>query len=122
MRKFSLNLKDKVLLNNCQSRTGYSFQSQKAQESPKANQKLWASTAQIARQLSLWESPQQNPENFAPKKRQKPQISSVPGTSPKQRDRYRVVCRDQILGDRLSIEQALELAKTGSSQFNHPAK
>jgi hypothetical protein len=46
--------------------------------------------------------------------RQKPQISSIPGVSPKQRDRYRVVLGDRILGDRLSIDQAIALAKGGS--------
>jgi hypothetical protein len=45
--------------------------------------------------------------------RQKPQISSIPGVSPKQRDRYRVVLRGAILGDRLSIDQAIAFGKRG---------
>lgn len=44
---------------------------------------------------------------------QKPQIASIPGTSPKQRDRYRVVLGGQILGERLTIDQAIALAKRG---------
>jgi len=43
----------------------------------------------------------------------KPQICSTPGTSPKERDRYRVTFQGQILGDHLSIDQAIELAKRG---------
>jgi hypothetical protein len=45
--------------------------------------------------------------------RQKPQISSIPGVSPKQRDRYRVVMGDRILGDRLTLDEALKLAQGG---------
>ena len=48
-------------------------------------------------------------------KQRKPQIQSVPGTSPKQRDRYRVVLGDEILGTRLTLDEALELAKGGAS-------
>lgn len=44
---------------------------------------------------------------------QKPQISSIPGTSPKQRDRYRVILGGEILGERLTLDQALALAKRG---------
>jgi hypothetical protein len=45
---------------------------------------------------------------------QKPQILSVPGISPKQRDRYRVVMGDRILGDQLTLDEALLLAKGGA--------
>jgi hypothetical protein len=41
----------------------------------------------------------------------KPQIVSVPGILPKERDRYRVVLGDRILGDRLDLDEALKLAK-----------
>jgi hypothetical protein len=41
---------------------------------------------------------------------QKPQISSIPGISPKQRDRYRVTVENRILGDRLTLDEAIFLA------------
>jgi hypothetical protein len=44
---------------------------------------------------------------------QKPQISSIAGISSKQRDRYRVMLGDEVLGDRLTLDEALELAKGG---------
>ncbi|HEY9892131.1 MAG TPA: hypothetical protein V6D37_10065 [Candidatus Sericytochromatia bacterium] len=58
------------------------------------------------------DSSQLNLSNFA-RKRQKPQIESIPGISPKQRDRYRVVLRGEILGDRLTLDEAIALAKGG---------
>jgi hypothetical protein len=45
--------------------------------------------------------------------RPKPQISSIPGVSPKQRNRYCVSLGTQILGDRLTIDEAIKLAKRG---------
>lgn len=45
--------------------------------------------------------------------RHKPQISSIPGISPKQRDRYRVTLGNQVLGNFLTIDEALKLAKQG---------
>jgi hypothetical protein len=50
------------------------------------------------------------------KKGQKPQISSVPGVSPKERNRYRVMLGAQILGMHLTIDEALELAAKGGEQ------
>jgi hypothetical protein len=44
------------------------------------------------------------------KKKQKAQIVSVPGISPKERDRYRVLLGDEILGDRLTMDEAIALA------------
>ena len=44
----------------------------------------------------------------------KPQILSIPGISPKQRDRYRVLLGDRILGDRFIQGEAIVLAKGGS--------
>ena len=41
----------------------------------------------------------------------KPQISSVPGISPRERHRYRVTLGSEVLGERLILDQALELAK-----------
>jgi hypothetical protein len=43
----------------------------------------------------------------------KPQISSIPGLSPKERRRYRVMLGDVILGDLLTIDEALELVRGG---------
>jgi hypothetical protein len=43
----------------------------------------------------------------------KPQIVSIPGISPKRRDRYRVMIGERILGDNLSLDEALILAKRG---------
>jgi len=40
----------------------------------------------------------------------KPQILSIPGVFPKQRDRYGVVLGDRILGDRLTLDEAITLA------------
>lgn len=48
-------------------------------------------------------------------KPQKPQISSVPGTSVKQRNRYRVLLGEKVLGDRLTLNEALKVAKRGGS-------
>jgi hypothetical protein len=42
--------------------------------------------------------------------RHKPQISSIPGISPKQRDRYRVMLSDVVFGDRLTFDEAIALA------------
>jgi hypothetical protein len=49
------------------------------------------------------------------RKPHKPQISSIPGISPKQRDRYHVVLGDEILGDRLTLDEAIALVKGGAS-------
>ncbi len=43
----------------------------------------------------------------------KPQIQSTPGISPKQRNRYRVSFGTKILGDRLTLDEAITLAKRG---------
>jgi hypothetical protein len=53
-----------------------------------------------------------SPSSFEPskKKRQKPQISSSPGVSPRDRHRYRVTLGEEILGDRLTITETLKLA------------
>jgi hypothetical protein len=50
-----------------------------------------------------------------PKKRRKPQISSVPGVSVKDPFRYRVMVGDRILGEYLAIDEALQLAGGGES-------
>jgi hypothetical protein len=44
---------------------------------------------------------------------QRPQIASVPGASRKERQRYRVLFGKQILGDRLSLGEALKMAQGG---------
>ncbi len=46
-------------------------------------------------------------------KRQKAQISSIPGVCPKERNRYRVSVDGVILGNCLSVDEALRLAKGG---------
>jgi hypothetical protein len=48
--------------------------------------------------------------------RHKPQISSIPGISPKQRDRYRVVRGDVVSGDRLTLDEAIALANQSTHQ------
>jgi len=45
---------------------------------------------------------------------QKPQIVSVPGISPKQRDRYRLMRGDEVLADFLSLDEAIALVKGGA--------
>jgi hypothetical protein len=47
--------------------------------------------------------------------RHKRQISSIPGISPKERHRYQVTLGGEILGDRLTLDEALKLLKAGSS-------
>ena len=46
----------------------------------------------------------------------KPQISSLPGMSPKERHRYRVALGSEVLGTHLTLDQALLLA----NQSTHP--
>jgi hypothetical protein len=46
--------------------------------------------------------------------RQKPQILSIPGISPKELHRYRVILGSEVLGDRLTMDEALLLAKGGA--------
>ena len=48
-----------------------------------------------------------------PGKAEKAQISSIPGASPKERNRYRVTIGTRILGDRLTADQAQRLAQGG---------
>lgn len=65
-------------------------------------------------QLSLpLETPQHKPEEFALQKCSKPQISSTPGIPPKEKHRYRVSLGNRILGDRLTLDEAIALAKRG---------
>jgi hypothetical protein len=64
------------------------------------------------KQLNLWE-PQQSPVPEVGLFRHKPQIVSTPGICPKERCRYRVVLGGEVLGDRLTLDEALKLAKGG---------
>jgi hypothetical protein len=66
-----------------------------------------------SKQLNLWE-PLQSPVPEAVLFRQKPQIVSIPGISPKEPHRYRVTLGGQLLGDRLTMDEALLLAKGGA--------
>ena len=75
-----------------------------------------ATQAKHFQQLCLaLEPPQIKPEAeyLLHGKRHKPQITSIPGISPKQRNRYRVVLGREILGERLTLDEALKLAKGG---------
>ena len=61
-------------------------------------------------------------ELFAPQCiRHKRQITSIPGISPKERHRYRVLMGDRILGDRLTLDEAIALAKPVNSKSNNPS-
>jgi hypothetical protein len=51
----------------------------------------------------------------------KPQISSTPGASPKQRDRYRVLLGEQVLGDNLTLDEALSIAKGEGTLMRSPS-
>jgi len=79
-------------------------------QSPQAKQSERVSErrSQQYRQLGLFDP--QSTEVLPQIKSQKPQISSTPGTSPKVRNRYRVRLGDEILGDHLSLDEALALA------------
>jgi hypothetical protein len=68
-----------------------------------------ATQAKQSHQLCL---PSELPEIHGAKPR-KPQISSIPGASIKEKNRYRVLLGDQILGDHLTLDEALKLAKGG---------
>jgi hypothetical protein len=68
--------------------------------------------SQQSKQLTIWESPQ-SPVPEAGLFRHKPQIVSAPGVSPKERSRYRVTLGGEVLGDRLTLDEALKLAKGG---------
>jgi hypothetical protein len=67
-----------------------------------------------SKQLTIWET-QQSPVAEAGLFRNKPQIVSIPGISPKERHRYRVLLGDKVLGDFLSLDEAIALANGGAS-------
>ena len=46
----------------------------------------------------------------------KPQIKSIPAISPREKHRYRVVLDGVILGDKLSLEEALAAAGMGGAK------
>jgi hypothetical protein len=62
-----------------------------------------------AEQLTIWKTPQ-NPAPSVKLFRQKPQIVSISGISPKERHRYRVILGNEVLGDRLTLDEAIALA------------
>ena len=78
------------------------------QNSPPNRRVRELSTTQETLQLELFPLPK-----ALPKKRHKPQISSVPGAHPLERNRYRVMVGGEILGDRLTLDEALVIAKRG---------
>jgi hypothetical protein len=82
-------------------------------QSPKkerAMQKYFIILSQLGEDLH---PPEQAALLAALKKQQKPQISSIPGIPPKERNRYRVILGDRVLGNQLNLEQAVALAKRG---------
>ncbi len=68
------------------------------------------STAIISRNRTL---PQGDPQvcELPPLQRQKPQISSIPGVSAKEKNRYRVTLGGVILGAQLTSQEAYLLAQ-----------
>jgi len=60
----------------------------------------------------------QKPQQQAFQRRRKAQIISIPGIAAKEKFRYRVVLDGRILGDRLSLEQALEKAGLSAKGVN----
>jgi hypothetical protein len=48
-------------------------------------------------------------------KRQKPQISSVPGVPATERQRYRVMIGDRVIATALNIDDALEVASNSTA-------
>jgi hypothetical protein len=55
-------------------------------------------------------------------RRRKPQICSRPNVLPGAKNRYRVVFGDRILGDFLTLDEALALSKHGNSKLNNPSR
>jgi hypothetical protein len=80
--------------------------SQAGRESGDSRKKL------LSRQLTLWES-SQKPASQSELFSRKPQISSIPGISPRERNRYRVTLGDKVIGDRLDLDEAIKVAKFG---------
>jgi hypothetical protein len=66
-------------------------------------------------QLNLWESPQIPAPEANLFHRNRPQIVSIPGVSLKEQHRYRVMLGHEILGDQLTIDEAVKLVKRGES-------
>jgi hypothetical protein len=93
-----------ICTNNSTSKQGLSATKQATQESEHSQKNF------SVKQLCFW-NPPQSLELF---RQQKPQISSIPGISPKQRDRYQVLIGDVVLGAHLSLDDALKLAQGAS--------
>jgi hypothetical protein len=64
---------------------------------------------QLSLQLVAPQKPASQSELFS----RKPQISSIPGISPRERNRYRVTLGDEVIGDRLDLDEALKVTKFG---------
>jgi hypothetical protein len=73
-------------------------------------------SSQKPKQLNIWESPQSTAPEASLFHRNRPQIVSIPGVSPKEQHRYRVKAGDEVLGDRLTLDEALKLAKGGKHE------
>lgn len=74
------------------------------QNSPPSRRVKKLSSLQESFQLELFPLPKP-----IPPKRQKPQISSVPGTHPLERNRYQVTVGDRVIASHLDIDDALEV-------------
>jgi hypothetical protein len=75
---------------------------------------LIVTQAKHSQQLCLPLESLQQPQKITFQKRQKPQIVSIPGIPPREPNRYRVILGEQILGERLALDEALALAKRGN--------
>ncbi len=64
---------------------------------------------QLSLPLVAPQKPAQQAELFS----RKPQISSIPGASPKEKNRYRVTLGDEVIGNRLDLDEAIKVAKFG---------
>jgi hypothetical protein len=71
-------------------------------------------THEKSKQLTIGESPQQLElfvtQNTGLSLKIKPQIASIPGASLKERHRYRVTSGGEVLGDFLTLDEAIALA------------
>lgn len=74
------------------------------------SEKNHQSVRQSPQQLELFAAP-----NTGLVLKTKPQIVSIPGISLKELHRYRVTLGSRILGDRLTLDEALKLAKRGEA-------
>ena len=70
--------------------------------------------SEAPQQLSLFR-PSDNTA-LSPLSDKKPQIKSIPGISIKEKNRYRIILGGKVLGDKLSLEEALAAAGMGGAK------